>query len=104
MIDRITIFEIKSVEIPTEAAGAATTTELRLLQDLAKSIEASEPLSDLISSLKAVNFALWKIEDAILARRLVQAKLSEANAASNTVASTPTNFPSGRRLPFAGNL
>jgi len=65
LIDKITILEIKSVEIPTEAARANVIKELLLLQDLARSIQASEPLSDLKSSLKAVNAALWKIEDAI---------------------------------------
>jgi tetratricopeptide (TPR) repeat protein len=64
LIDKITILEIKIVEIASEAARANVTKELTLLQKLA-STRASDQLLDLRSKLKAVNVALWKIEDAI---------------------------------------
>jgi len=65
LIDKITILEIKSVEIVSEAARANVMKELLLLQELARSRQASEQLSNLKSNLKAVNAALWKTEDAI---------------------------------------
>ncbi len=65
LIDKITILEIKSVEIASEAARANVMKELLLLQELANSHQASEQLSKLKSDLKAVNAALWKTEDAI---------------------------------------
>ncbi len=65
LIDKITILEIKSVEIASEAARANVMKELILLQKVASSREGGEQLSNLKSSLKAVNAELWKIEDAI---------------------------------------
>lgn len=65
LIDKITILEIKSVEIVSEAARANVMKELLLLQELARPHQASQQLSNLKSSLKAVNAALWKTEDAI---------------------------------------
>jgi tetratricopeptide (TPR) repeat protein len=65
LIDKITILEIKIVEIVSEAARANVTKELILLQKLASTQRASDQLLDLRSKLKAVNAALWKIEAAI---------------------------------------
>ena len=65
LIDKITILEIKSVEIVNKIARANVVKELSLLQQLAGAHGACEQLSDLKSKLKAVNAALWKIEDAI---------------------------------------
>jgi hypothetical protein len=65
LIDKITILEIKSVEIASEAARANVMKELILLQKVASSREGGGQLSNLKSSLKAVNAELWKIEDAI---------------------------------------
>jgi hypothetical protein len=65
LIDKITILEIKSVEIVSEVARANVMKELSLLQELVRPHQASEQLSHLKCSLKAVNAALWKIEDAI---------------------------------------
>ena len=65
LIDKITILEIKSVEIVSEVTRANVMKELFLLQELARSHQASEQLSNLKSNLKAVNAALWKTEDAI---------------------------------------
>ena len=65
LIDKITILEIKSVEIVSEAARANVMKELLLLEELARGRQANEQLSNLKSNLKAVNVALWKTEDAI---------------------------------------
>ena len=62
MIDKITILEIKSVEIVDEKARVNVLKELSLLQNVA--VGASK-ISDLKGELKAVNAELWKIEDAI---------------------------------------
>jgi tetratricopeptide (TPR) repeat protein len=65
LIDKITILEIKSAEIVNKIARANVVKELSLLQELAGAHGACEQFSDLKSKLKAVNAALWKIEDAI---------------------------------------
>ncbi len=65
LIDKITILEIKSIEIVSEAARANVMKELLLLQELTRPHLASEQLSSLKGNLKAVNAALWKTEDAI---------------------------------------
>ena len=65
MIEKITILEIKSVEIVTEAARANVRTELLLLQEIVDAHVACGKISGLKSDLKAVNAGLWKIEDAI---------------------------------------
>ncbi|MBV9288404.1 MAG: hypothetical protein JO288_11395 [Hyphomicrobiales bacterium] len=62
LIDKITILEIKSVEIVDEKARVNVLKELSLLQNVA--VGASK-ISDLKGELKAVNAELWKIEDAI---------------------------------------
>ena len=62
LIDKITILEIKSVEIVDEAARANVMKELILLQNVSV---GHDSISDLKSDLKAVNAELWKIEDAI---------------------------------------
>jgi len=64
LIDKITILEIKSVEIEDEAARANVRKELTLLQQLAVGLDA---VFDLKRDLKAVSEELWKIEDAIRA-------------------------------------
>ena len=65
LIDKITILEIKGVEIATEAARANVLKELRLLQEIAAAHAACGEVSHLKNQLKDVNGALWKIEDAI---------------------------------------
>ena len=65
LIDKITILEIKSVEIMKETARANVIKELLLLLEIANSHGACDELSELKSNLKAVNSVLWKIEDAI---------------------------------------
>jgi len=64
LIDKITILEIKSVKIASESARANVVKELRLLQTVADTIAGGE-ISSLQSELRAVNSALWTIEDAI---------------------------------------
>jgi hypothetical protein len=65
LIDKITILEIKSVEIVEETARANVRKELSLLENVAAGHGALQPISDLRSDLKAVNAELWRIEDAI---------------------------------------
>ena len=65
LIDKITILEIKSVEIADAAAHANVLKELRMLQDIAGAHAASDEIARLKRDLKEVNGALWKIEDAI---------------------------------------
>jgi hypothetical protein len=64
LIDKITILEIKSVKIASESARANVVKELRLLQNIAGTIACSE-ISSLQTELKAINSALWTIEDVI---------------------------------------
>ena len=65
LIDKITILEIKSVEIVNEVARANVTKELFLLQDVAATHPACDQVLNLKSNLKGINAELWKIEDAI---------------------------------------
>lgn len=65
LIDKITILEIKSVEISNEVARANVLKELRLLQEIAGTHATDAEVVMLKQELKAVNLALWKIEDAI---------------------------------------
>ena len=65
MIDKITILEIKSVELVKEPARTNVLKELLLLQGIADKHGVCGDIADLERDLKAVNSALWKIEDAI---------------------------------------
>jgi hypothetical protein len=65
LIDKITILEIKSVEIAREAGRANVIKELRLLQEIADGQAACNQISHLKRELKDVNCALWMIENAI---------------------------------------
>ena len=65
LIDKITILEIKAVEIASEAALANVRKELALLNRLAGRELAREDILKLKGDLGDVNAALWKIEDAI---------------------------------------
>jgi tetratricopeptide (TPR) repeat protein len=65
LIDKITILEIKSVEIVSEAARGNVMRELFLLQKIAGAQATCDEILSLKSQLKAVNARLWKIEDAI---------------------------------------
>ena len=65
LIDKITILEIKAVEIASETALANVKKELALLNRLAGRELARDDILKLKGDLKDVNAALWKIEDAI---------------------------------------
>lgn len=66
LIDKITILEIKADEIDDSAALAHVREELRLLREIeAEAQAAAGELAELKSALKAVNLALWRIEDDI---------------------------------------
>jgi hypothetical protein len=65
LIDKITILEIKVERIADERARANAATELGLLRDIASPVLAREEISAMAAKLKALNQALWKIEDEI---------------------------------------
>jgi len=65
LIDKITILEIKSVEIADPAARANVGKELGLLREIAATVETREDVRVLKQALKAVNAGLWSIEDRI---------------------------------------
>jgi len=67
LIDRMTILEIKTERLPTGEARANATKELTLLQGIAGPVldEAHPEIAILTARLKALNGALWDIEDNI---------------------------------------
>lgn len=73
LLDKITILEIKAVRIPDPAAQANVARELALLQEAAAPVRDRPGLAMLVDNLRAVNTALWQIEDDI--------RLKEAAAA-----------------------
>jgi hypothetical protein len=67
VIDKITILEIKAARLPTETARANAARELKLLSDIAAPVLARAETAGLVARLKALNEALWEIEDRIRA-------------------------------------
>ncbi len=66
LIDKITILEIKQARISDPAKQANVARELALLQAAwSSSGAAAQSIADVREALKAVNEALWEIEDAI---------------------------------------
>jgi hypothetical protein len=65
VIDKITILEIKVVRLPTDSARANAAKELKLLSDIAAPALSKPETQALMSELKALNEALWQIEDGI---------------------------------------
>jgi hypothetical protein len=65
VIDKITILEIKVARLPTEAARSNAARELKLLAGIAAPVLASAQIAALVARLKALNEALWEIEDRI---------------------------------------
>ena len=66
LLDKITILEIKSERITDEAKLANIRRELALLNEArGKALEESDEVRTLVADLKAVNEALWRIEDEI---------------------------------------
>ncbi len=65
LLDKITILEIKTARITDPAARANVARELGLLQDIARPVLPEPGLAPLLGRLRAVNRALWVIEDDI---------------------------------------
>ncbi|HEY2011491.1 MAG TPA: DUF6165 family protein [Rhizomicrobium sp.] len=65
VIDKITILEIKMARLPIQAARANAAHELDLLKAVAMPVLARAEVKDLAAQLKALNEALWDIEDRI---------------------------------------
>ena len=66
LIDKITILEIKSERLTTQAAMQNVQHELRLLGNVASELVPPPPrLLELKADLRAVNQRLWEIENAI---------------------------------------
>jgi hypothetical protein len=66
VLDKITILEIKSERMTDPGKVANVRRELALLQEVwSSNIRDSETIRDLHAQLKAINEALWDIEDDI---------------------------------------
>lgn len=67
LIDKITILEIKVERLPAEQARANAARELALLRQIAEPVlaGAGQDVQALVTRLKAMNQALWQIEDRI---------------------------------------
>ena len=74
LIDKITILQIKSERISDAAKVANVRTELEMLEATwAADAASATDISDEQARLKAVNEALWDIEDAIRLKEKAQA-------------------------------
>ncbi len=68
LLDKITILELKRDNIADDAKQAHIARELALLNGVrADNLPASQALDALVDALRAVNGALWRIEDDIRA-------------------------------------
>ena len=68
LVDRLTILEIKSVRIADPAKRTNVAHALQLMRAArARALPASAELDRLTAELKAINEALWQIEDEIRA-------------------------------------
>ena len=65
VIDKITILEVKVARLTDAQAQAHVAQELNLLREVAAPALARGDLSALMAKLKALNEALWDIEDRI---------------------------------------
>ena len=63
VIDKITILQIKVARLPQESARANAARELALLQAIAA--PALAQIAEMTARLKALNEALWEIDDRI---------------------------------------
>jgi len=69
LLDKISILEIKCERLTAEAALANAGRELRLLRAIAEPVLADDAATrELTRRLKALNEALWEIEDRIRAK------------------------------------
>jgi len=67
VIDKITILEIKVERLAAETARCNAAHELKLLRDVAAPVLAKTEIAELVARLRALNGALWEIEDRIRA-------------------------------------
>ena len=67
VIDKITILEIKVERLVAETARGNAAHELKLLRDVAAPVLAKTEIAELVARLRALNQALWDIEDRIRA-------------------------------------
>ena len=65
LLDKITILQIKTERLPTPLARDNAAKELGLLQAIAAPAMAGSTVEALTAQLKAMNGALWEIEDRI---------------------------------------
>lgn len=65
LLDKITILEIKRERITRAEARENVLREYRLLQSIGSKVLNRSGIAPLVRALKAVNEALWEIEDAI---------------------------------------
>ena len=63
--DKITILEVKAERLEAENARANAAKELALLREIAQPVMAAGLATALVARLKALNQALWDIEDRI---------------------------------------
>lgn len=71
LFDKISILEIKKVQMSDPAKLRNVTTELETLEKVASTIEQSEEIEGLRRQLRTINEQLWGIEDDI---RICEAK------------------------------
>lgn len=72
LIDKITILEIKAERLDDAAKRANVVTELTLLSEIAGAALEKPDVAALTAQLKAVNEALWEIEDHIRDKEAAQ--------------------------------
>ncbi len=65
LLDKITILDIKRARIDDPRARANVMRELELLTEIAADAISRADIAPLVERLRAVNAALWEIEDAI---------------------------------------
>lgn len=74
LLDKITILRIKSERIVDAAKLVNVRRELELLEDIWRGLDdGDERVADCIDRLKAVNEALWEIEDRLRAKEAREA-------------------------------
>ena len=72
LIDKITILEIKAERLTDAAKRDSVVTELTLLSEIAAAAQQKPDVAALTAQLKAVNKALWEIEDHIRDKEAAQ--------------------------------
>jgi hypothetical protein len=72
LIDKLTILEIKEQRLASPAAVANVRKELAALQSVVRRLQPPAEFDALKEKLKAVNQALWEVEDEIRAKEAAQ--------------------------------